>query len=351
MARINQTNTSEKQIEIITLLPEDDNFQLFTDTPASIHPYYRYQLAEKNQINFEFLHKCLVLRDEGKAVGRLAIYINPNVKPDGVLSAGIGNYECIHNEKVSALMLSKAEEIIREAGITQMIGPFNGSIWDDYRFSEYHKNEGFFMEPYHPIYYKEQFKSYGFKPLSKYISRVNTHLKKTLSALETSTRAMDFESRGITFRNLNMEEFQKELSRIHEFCMEAFKGMYLFSPISQDGFFRIYMPAKSSIDPGFVFLAEDSEGQITGMIFAVIDFLHTDNKRLIIRTLGRSADESLRGLGMYLSKLIYQKAINEGYHSIIHAFMNFNEGTSQNSVLLGEEEFQVYTLYSKMIGQ
>lgn len=347
MTRNNQTNT--KGIEILTLYPEDENFQLFIDTPAAIHPYYRYQLAEKNQINFEFLHSCLVLRDEGKPVGRLAIYMNPAVKPEGVLSAGIGNYECIKDEKVSALMLSKAEEIIREAGITQMIGPFNGSIWDDYRFSEYHKNEGFFMEPYHPIYYKDQFKAYGFKPLSKYISRVNTNLPQTLSALEAGTRAMAFESMGISFRNLDMDNFQEELTRIHEFCMEAFKGMYLFSPISQEGFFRIYMPAKSSIDPGFVFLAEDSEGNIVGMIFAVIDFLYTDDKRLIIRTLGRAADDSLRGLGMYLSKLIYQKAIDEGYNSIIHAFMNFNEGTSQNSVLLGEEEFQVYTLYSKMI--
>lgn len=342
-AKIMNTNSN---IQIITTRPGEDNFQYFLDTPSNIHPYYRFQVEEKNQVNEEFLYTCIVVLKGQIPVGRVAIYKNPALYFEGKPCIGIGNYECINDHEISQALLNTACEHIKTLGNFYIIGPFNGSIWDDYRFSEYHKNLGFFREPFHPVYYNQQFIDFGFQPISRYASRINHNLNYLGGTSEPDSR---WTEKGISFRTFDMEHFEEELDKMYPFCMEAFSENFLSTPISKAGFLNIYLPAAGCIDGKYVILAENQSGELVGMIFGVLDFLNTDEKRLIIRTLGRKKDHYLKGLGGELARQLYAKAREDDFDAIIHAFMDFGQDQRQDGPTMIGEPYQSYVLYGRSI--
>jgi hypothetical protein len=117
-------------------------------------------------LNSEYLRSCIVVVNDGLPVGRLAVYENPNLTSNDQQVACIGNYECENNPETAKLLFRKAFEEISSLGVKTIIGPMSGSTWDNYRFSNHNNEPNFLLEPYHHVYYNEQFLENGFQPLS-----------------------------------------------------------------------------------------------------------------------------------------------------------------------------------------
>ena len=263
--------------QFIETYPGEADFKLFQELPRIVYHYYKRQHIQNNQINMDFLKSCIILKKDGKAIGRAALYVNPYLKKDGLWYGGIGNYECIDDPAASQHLLAYASKRLAEFGVNVVLGPFNGSTWDNYRFNLPSDHPNFFLETFNPIYYNEQFTAFGFKPLAHYVSAIDHDLEAVKPKIKQKEK--EFREKGVIFRNINLDHYEEELQQIYEFCMQAFSHNLFFTPISWESFREKYLPVKRYINPELVILAESAEEELVGMAFSIQDFLNLDEKK------------------------------------------------------------------------
>jgi GNAT superfamily N-acetyltransferase len=112
--------------------------------------------------------RWILVDDKGKTVGRVAAFIDRNVKNTEQPTGGMGFFECINNQNAANLLFDTCKQWLIERGVEAMDGPIN--------FGERDRWWGLlvdgFYEPnycmgYHLPYYKSLFESYGFKTYFK----------------------------------------------------------------------------------------------------------------------------------------------------------------------------------------
>ena len=331
----------EHNPHIIKVLPTNEDFNLFQQVPSLL--YDPRHLKFPSGINEEFASAYFVVLHDDKPVGRVVLYNNPHLQYNGLKAACIGNYECIADENISNELLNAAIHEARINGNEYLIGPMNGSTWDDYRFSLHHNHPNFFLEPYHHLYYNEQFKAVGFEPVSHYISFLDTQMEYKGGKLEK--RKQELEAMHVKFRQVRVDDFENELRKVFEFSKKTFDKNFLYTPISWETFYAKYAKIKPLINPSFFLISEDEAGDMIGFIFCIDDILNTESKTLIVKSMARSPERKYYGLSNILGEDIIFNAKHNGYKSIIHAFM-IEGGLSGNvSKHFSAQEYKRYTLY------
>ncbi len=104
-----------------------------------------------------------ILESDGKLIGRIAAFINPNYKEEQP-TGGIGFFECINDKKAAHLLFDTAKQWLETQGIEAMDGPINfgerdqwwGLLVEGFQEPLYNMN-------YNLPYYQELFESYGFQ--------------------------------------------------------------------------------------------------------------------------------------------------------------------------------------------
>lgn len=113
-----------------------------------------------------------IIFKNGKCLGRIAAFYDSDYsKAYDQPTGGIGFFECVNNKEAAFLLFDTAKEWLRENGQEAMDGPINfgenffywGLLLDGA------KPQTFGMQ-YHPSYYREFFKEYGFKIFYKQLS-------------------------------------------------------------------------------------------------------------------------------------------------------------------------------------
>jgi L-amino acid N-acyltransferase YncA len=332
---------------IISTKPGDENFHLFENFPKEIYPADSIRFKLPENINAEFLESCYVITVDGKTKARVVLYNNPHLKHQNKKSFCIGNFESIDDPAVSDTLLNYVSEKAKKLGAEYLIGPMNGSTWDNYRFSTHHDHPNFFLEQYHHLYYNELFIKSGFEPISKYFSSFDRQLQYDIP--EVVAREKQLHDLGIVMRNINLDDFEKELEKLFEFNELAFKTNFLYTPISRETFHKKYSDVRKIINPEFVIIAEDEKKNTIGFFFCIDDFFNRNEKSLIIKSIARHPDKKWAGLGHVIGNEIIKRASKNGYKSVVHAFLN-DEGTSVNisKNYLGEV-YKNYVLYGKEI--
>ena len=334
-------------MEIIKTKPGDQNFHFFENIPEQLYPVNSIRHKQAESINMEFLVACYVLTLNGEVKARAALYNNPHLVYDKKRSFCIGNYESVNDLKVSEKLMNFIVSEARKSGADFLIGPMNGSTWDNYRFSVHHQHANFLLEPYHHLYYNEHFFSSGFKTISNYTSSID----KDLHHDHPNVLKLDinFLQAGLTIRNIDMSNYERELKKLYPFISSAFKNNFLYTPISWEAFYKKYMEAAKIINPEYVLIAEDVQRNIKGFIFCYDDLLSKNEKKIVIKTIAREKSKELSGLGHAMANRILQLVKNRNYQSIIHAFM-IEQGTSTGvSENFFGTIYKNYALYGKEI--
>ena len=334
-------------IKIIQTKSGDGNFHLFENFPKEIYPADSIRFKLSDTINIKYLHVCFVLINDNKVCARAALYNNPHVNYQGKKTWCIGNYESVNDENISTKLIKYLSSEAKENGAEFLIGPMNGSTWDSYRFCVNHNQPNFFLEPYHHLYYNDHFFNAGFKIIAKYFSSIDTSLK--YDNADVITREKELKNSGVTFRNIRLDEYEKELEKLFEFNAIAFKTNFLYTPLNKVEFIKKYAETKKMIDPDFVILAEDRNKNLIGYFFCINDVFNKKEKSLIIKTIARHPDKKWTGLGHVIGNMIYRKAVEKKYTSVIHAFM-YEQGTSTTiSKKFFGDIYKNYVLYGKEI--
>ncbi len=334
-------------MEIIRISPSDKKFEEFKNFPSKIYPADSIRLRQSEGINEAFLVHIYMLYEGAELKGRLALYKNPDLIYQSKKSFCIGNYECVDEMACAGFLLNAALEDAKSDGAEFVIGPMNGSTWDNYRFSAHNDLPNFLLEPYHHLYYNTQWEGSGFGAISRYVSNFESEIICDHPAI--LQREKELLNEGVVIRNVNLDQYESELEKLYPFVMLSFQTNFLYTPVSWEHFREKYTEAKAIIVPENLLIAEDSNGSIVGFVFVYDDLYNRKEKSLVVKTIGRHPDKKWSGLGQVLANRVVRRAKNLGYQSLVHAFI-FEKGTSVNlSSMFKGNSSKNYILYGKEI--
>ncbi len=322
------------------------NFHLFVDLPKSLYPADSVRFRLPETLPTEWLAGCFVLLEDGAPVARASLYDNPHLRYQDKKTFSIGNYEAQAGKDLS-LFFAHLSTVASRQGVEYLLGNMNGSTWESYRFSLHQNSPNFFLEPYHHLYYNNNFIEAGFEVVERYFSSLDKHIihnQPEVLALEAKFKEM-----GVTFRGLDLSQYDAELERVYAYNALAYQTNFLYSPISLQAFMHKYALLQKIINPNFVILAEDKMGELVGCFFCVQDFWNTHEKGLVVKSASRHPDKQWRGLGLVIGNIVCRNAVIEGFTHLIHAFLR-EDGTSTSlSQTYSGEVYKQYALYGKAL--
>ena len=147
------------------------NVEINKNDPNYIQPLEKniYEVFDPKK-NKTFRHgeatRWLLRDDNGKAIGRIAAFVNKKYKNKGddVPVGGVGFFECINDQAAADMLFDVAKHWLMQKGMQAMDGPIN--------FGERDRWWGLLVkgfEPpiyclnYNPPYYQQLFEHYGFR--------------------------------------------------------------------------------------------------------------------------------------------------------------------------------------------
>jgi len=322
---------------------------------AAIENQTLYKNFDLSSLNSHAPDVHLVAFDEkDTAVARCSLWWTNVPELPGECMAAIGHYAASSDEP-AATLLKYAQEIAKEQKATCLIGPLDGNTWRSYRFvTESHKVESldnktvppYFLEPQNPETYPLQFEKAGFKPLATYSSAINLNLGEVDTRINKAVKR--FSDQGIRIRTLDVENYDAELKQIFQLSLESFVHNYLYTPINEQQFLGQYKKVQSLVSPELVLLAQDSDNNLLGYIFALPDIAQQMRAEtvdtIIVKTVAVRQNRKSKGLGSVLVSEVQKRAHKLGFKKAIHALMH-DSNTSNNISRHYAQTIRRYTLF------
>jgi GNAT superfamily N-acetyltransferase len=333
--------TTSKQIKTFIDFPHE----LYKDDPNYVPELFiavKELLSPKKNPYFKHSEASSYLAYEnGKVVGRITATVNNNYNKFHHSNVGFfGFFDCINDNDVANALFDVAEEYCKKVGVTRILGPTNLSTNDTAGLLV----EGFDSPPvvqmtYNKPYYSDLISSRGFvKEMDLYAYKISTSNvnKKALRLTDRFKERLN--QSGITFRNLNMKNFQQEVDNIREIYISAWEVNWGFVPPTNEEFDFLAEGLKMIINPEYAYVAEH-DGKAVGFALGLPNI----NEILINIKKGRLFPTGLFKLlfGKKKTKAIrivllgvkeeYRK---KGIEGIL--FANFIKGAMTNNLDFGE---------------
>jgi len=282
--------------------------------------------------------------DEDNQVSGIAIlYDNPDLQHQGVPAKCFGHFEAI-DEQTALSILNAVCEIAANEGFEYLVGPMNGSTWDDYRINADEGSFELIPDNWYWPWYNESLVNNGFEIVSKYYSSVDELRDENYAPSYNRVIAKD--DKNLKIRHINLEDLDAELLKASGFCNVAFQKNLFFTPITSADFADKYRPIMSRIESWQMLIAEYN-GEMAGMLFAYT--MPTEPKSLVLKTLARLPSSQFNDLGQALVYIMIQEARKRGYTKIVRAMMRYENGYwDAKKLSLGHIQ-KDYNLYIKKL--
>jgi hypothetical protein len=331
--------------EIHCLIPnlDEKNYALFKSVTENLpHEFQTYAKSNEKISTYIKSHIIIALQGENP-VGRLVLYENNNIHSKHHKTILLGNYDCINNDAVAQVLLEQARQLADAMGYQSMIGPINGSTWENYRWITQHYHPPFFSEPNQPWYYPLQWRSFGFSTLTTYFSAIDWAL--TVDHPKILKKEKQLLEKGFQWQGINITQLETELKELYPIMCRGFENNYLYSPISESDFVIKYKSMKTILDPRWVIKAISPDNEIKGVIFTFPDLLQETPNRLIVKTLVIDPkDRTIKGLGSVLCNLVVREAKKMGFQSVIAALMHQQNLSNNIAKNFDSEAYHSYEL-------
>jgi 8-amino-7-oxononanoate synthase len=210
------------------------------------NPFYKHAEA-----------KFFIAEDNGVPVGRIAAIINKSHNKVHKDKTGFfGFFECVNNQEVADALFKKAEEWLADKGIQTVRGPISPSINDEVGLLV----DGFeypaaFMMPYHLPYYKTLVEHAGYAKAEDMLAW-KLEAEKTLTPKLKRVTDMMRERGGITIRNLDMKNFDRDVKLIKELYARGWEDNWGAVPLDDAEIDMLAGELKQVIEPEYVLFAE-----------------------------------------------------------------------------------------------
>ncbi|MBI1305163.1 MAG: hypothetical protein GC181_00960 [Bacteroidetes bacterium] len=327
-------------LRIIAYKPEDPGFEDFIKAGNSFYPELPANVFI-NQPSKRFLIKGFLWLQNDRPIARAALYLNPDLKYQSESAACFGAYECVDDVAIAGEVLNFLEDESRKLGAKFLIGPMEGSTWNNYRFNMSDENPPFFLEPYHHLFYPKQMMENGFEIIGNYRSHSDTKIDVDEELISRYEKHLA--ENGMRIRNMDTLKIMTDLRKIARFCNEAFAGNFLFTPVDEEEFVNKFMQIRHLMIPRLIIIIENEAEEIQGLSFSIPDVGNTKEKTLVVKSMAKRMTDELKGCGSYLGAKTYQVAKSLGFEKAIHAFMH-DDNTSKH-LSIGKFNGSVYRQY------
>lgn len=286
-----------------------------------------------------------MVMDGEKVYARAAALVDPyfhfNIERVGLF----GFFDSIESLEVVELLIKSISNWLEKVGCSYILGPVNCSLWFASAFSE-KLSDPFFTDRFNKPYYTDLFTLMGFNEIANFTS-TSLSMKNVHSDSRFTKTKERFEKMGILVHEYDANKMEQELSRIHAFMMEAFKGEEFYTPITFLEFKSLAGKVIPYLNKSFVLCAEHY-GEIVGFVLAYPDLYCKSENRIVLKIVAVKRGRAYAGLGVYLTKQLHYRAKALDFDSIIHAQMN-NLAPVTNILDEHASVIQQYALFGKRL--
>ena len=217
-------------------------------------------------------YRFFILQERGKMIGRIAAWVNPIANDYWKEKIGFfGYYECVNDAQAGSILLSGAEQWLKEQGIRKMRGQWNFETQDMGFIYEGFDLLPVILSSYNYPYYNEHVRQYGFekvKDLLVYNADVGAGYQIPARFIRFTDRIA--QRYGVTIRRLDMSRLVDEALLIVRLTNRSLRDNWGFYPVDESEAEQLAKDLKSVIHPEGILFAE-VDGKAVGYIIALPD--------------------------------------------------------------------------------
>lgn len=250
-------------------------WKIYRDDPMWVPPLMmdRKKLMdrEKNPFYTHADSEFFLAERDGQTVGRIAAIINHNHNKEHKENIGFyGFFESINDNDVARALFNTAKEWLKQRGVTAMRGPVSPSVNDEIGLLI----DGFDMPPvvlmtYNPRYYVTLHDAYGLKKV-KDLYAYDLNQDEVYSEKFNRIAELVKKRNSLTFRSLNMKDFDSEVKRIKKLYNGAWVYNWGAVPMTDEEFDALAADLKQLVVPDLVIIAERN-GEPIGFALSLPD--------------------------------------------------------------------------------
>ncbi len=280
----------------------------------------------------------------GRKLLSAGVTVNPAMRLNGETPGMIGwlESESMPSAEAAAALFDAAAAELKTG---YMIGPMNGSTWEDYRVPE-PGGRSFPLDCRTPDWWGGLFEACGFETVARYVS---TRIELDESAFARYDRMKRcFAARGITVEEFDPGHGRELLAEVYALSCESFRNNFLYTPIPEAVFTGKYLPLMARMDPRYVLLARNAAGKLLAFMLAFENRPALGAHEMILKTLAAAPGGEARGLGAFLVEMVHRRAFDSGYRTVCHALMH-EHNMSGNIGGVRAKVCRRYKLYGRKI--
>ncbi len=252
-----------------------------TDHPQWVPPLriaVRDALDRKNPFYRAADRQLFLAVRDGKPVGRIAAIENRAHNEFHDDRVGFfGFFECREDQEAANALFGAAESWLRERRLDTMRGPMNPSTNHECgMLVGGYDQHPMIMTTWNPRYYPTLADNAGFtkaKDLLAYYFPILGDQSLELPDRYRAHAERALSGERVTFRNLDLAHFDREVERCWEIYNSAWEKNWGFFPMSRDSFVHEAKVLKYIVWPDFAFMAEVN-GEPAGFMVVVPDYHH-----------------------------------------------------------------------------
>lgn len=286
-----------------------------------------------------------------------------------------GFFESIDDSAVAAALLARAEQWVRNQGMTVMRGPLNFSTNQEIGLLI----DGFTEPPmvmmtYNPRYYAGLIEQQGYTKamdVFAYIGDLDERVRHAPpKVFHVAEKAAQKE--GIRVRKVNLRHLERELGLVKQIYNQAWERNWGFVPLTEHEIDHLAASLRPILDPDLLFVAETSDGRPIGVSITLPDvhqallrsggghmfpfgllrfFWHRraiNQVRLLI--MGVVEEYRNRGIDAIFYVETGRAALAKGYQRIEGSWI-LETNTMMNRIImrLGGQRYKTYRIYEKSL--
>lgn len=264
------------------------NVDLNRETPNYIRPLDKdinevFNPAKNKAFRFGEATRWILYNDEGKAIGRIAAFVNKKYKNKGddVPVGGIGFFDCINDQNAASLLFDTAKKWLQERGMEAMDGPINfgerdkwwGLVTEGFKEPMYNMN-------FNPPFYVSLFEQYGFKPFFHQLC-YGIDPKRKLSDRILERHAQLEKDPGFSGRPISKKELERYAEDFTTVYNKAWAGHGGLKELKKEQVFSMFKKMKPVMDERiiwFIYYKEEPIGIFVNLPDLNQYFKHLDGQ-------------------------------------------------------------------------
>jgi GNAT superfamily N-acetyltransferase len=244
---------------------------------------------------FEHARMQLFLaRRDGKVVGRISAHFDELALAQPVeqgMGPGTGNWGALETEdpQVATLLIERAEQWLREQGMTRVIAPLNLSVWEEPGLLvKGHDHPPMYMMGHQSPRYQPWIEGAGYK-LAKRLFTYDLTIDRDFPELIQRIVASGEKNARIRIRNVSLKHFERDVGIICHILNDAWSDNWGFVPFTEAEIAYTAKSLKPLVKEDLIRIAE-YDGEPVAFMMTIPDF-----NRALLKFNRRSGKPTLLG--------------------------------------------------------